>query len=478
MKVLLINPPVPDNKNWVREGRCEQLDIWGMPFPPLSLGYIAGQIKPIAEVLVLDSGPMKMGIEETLKRIKEYDPDILFLSTATPTVNTDLGWFLPKVKEQNKELKAAAIGIHVTELTEETLNDFPVLDFIIRSEPELTSKDLVSHIKDKDFHFENIKGLAFRRYDKVFINAEREFLKDLDELEFPDFNGIDFNNYRLPISNEPFNLITFARGCPFNCKFCNAYTYYGKSVRKRSPKKIIEEIEKNMKEYNVRNFLFWTEFVTVDKDYLQSVLSLIKEKGLDKKIKWVSNSRASNIDLSLFEEMRRSGCWQIAFGLEFGSNEILKLADKGQGASIEEHRKTVEAASKAGIVVDGHFILGYPGETEKNLKETVDFACSLPLTFAHFYIATPFPGSKLYREAIANNWIEKPKWSSVSQDTPVIRTELLDPKVIEEHVKAAYKKFYLNPKAILRIARIAKTPYEFFNLFKTGAKFVLDVLKK
>ena len=478
MKVLLINPPVPDNKNWVREGRCEQLDIWGMPFPPLSLGYIAGQIKSIAEILVLDSGPMKLGIEETLKRIKEYKPDLLILSTATPTVNTDLGWFLSKVKEQDRELKTAAIGIHVTDLAEETLNDFPALDFIIRNEPEITSKDLVSHLKEKDFHFENIKGLAFKRNGKIVINEEREFLKDLDELEFPDFHGIDFNNYRMPISNQPFNLITFARGCPFNCKFCNASTYYGKNIRKRSPEKIIEEIEKNIKEHNVYNFLFWTEFVTIDKDYLKNVLSLIKEKGLDKKIKWVSNSRASNIDLSLFEEMKKSGCWQIAFGLEFGSNKILKISDKGPGASIEEHKKAVEAASEAGIVVDGHFILGYPGETEKNLKETIAFACSLPITFAHFYIATPFPGSKLYREAILNNWIKKPKWSSVSQDTPVIRTQVLDPKVIEEHIKMAYRKFYLNPKAIFRIARIAKNPSEFFNLFKTGVKFVLDILRK
>jgi radical SAM superfamily enzyme YgiQ (UPF0313 family) len=476
MKVLLINPPVPDQKNWVREGRCQQWDIWGVPFPPLSLALIAGQIKNIAKTLILDSGPANLNLEKTLEKIKKFNPDLLIISTATPTIETDLGWFLPKVKESNPNIKSAVIGIHVTELPKETLEEFPDLDFVIRREPELTAKELVEFLKENRSDFENILGLAFKKNNRIIVNPLREFLEDLDQLEFPFWPGIDFKNYRLPILNKPFNLISFARGCPFDCKFCNASTYYGKKIRKRSPEKIVEEIENNIKNYGLRDFLFWTEFVTLDKEYLRSVLNLIKEKGLDKKIRWVSNSRSDIKDLSLFKELKEAGCWQMAFGLEFGSDQILKLSNKG--ATIEAGRKTIEAAAQASIVCDGHFILGYPGETKETLQKTIDFALSLPLTFAHFYAATPFPGSQLFREAIENKWIENLKWKEINQDIPIIKTQELSPEITKEYIKKAYRKFYLRPKTIYKIVKIAKTPLEFFSIFKIGTRFVLDILKK
>lgn len=477
MRALLINPPVPNQKNWVREGRCQQMDIWGTPFPPLSLALIAGQIKSFSETFIIDSGPAKLNLEETLEKIKSYNPDFLILSTATPTIETDLNWFLPKVKELKPEVKSAAIGIHVTELSQETLEEFPYLDFVIRGEPELTAKDLVIFLKNKNPRLGDIPGLAFRQDGKIILNQPRDFISDLDQLEFPFWPGVNFNHYKLPILNRPFNLITFARGCPFSCKFCNASVYYGKKIRKRSPQKIIEEIELNVKDYRIKDFLFWTEFVTIDKDYLRQFLNLIKEKKLQKKIRWVSNSRASGIDLNLFKEMKEMGCWQIAFGLEFGSNQILELAQKGSDATVKEHQKTIIAADRAGIVVDGHFILGYPGEKEENLLQTIDFACSLPITFAHFYSATPFPGSQLYREAIEKKWIGNSDWKMIRQDVPSLKTPQLSPEVIGQYIKKAYRKFYLRPKAILRIIKITKTPAEFFSLFKTGIRFIADIIK-
>ncbi len=477
MKVLLINPPVPDKKRWVREGRCQQWDIWGAPFPPLSLALIAGQIKSIADTLIIDSGPAALDLGQTLEKIKNYNPNLIFISTTTPTIATDLGWFLPKIKELKPSIKVAAIGIHVTELSKETLQEFPSLDFIIRAEPELTAKDLTNFFKNK-YDFRDIPGLTFREGKKIILNPNREFLMDLDKLEFSHWKGVDFNNYKLPILNKPFNLISFARGCPFNCKFCNASVYYGKKMRKRSPQKIIEEIEMNIRDYGIKDFLFWTEFVTMDSRYLRSILNLIKKKELHKKIRWVSNSRPSRIDPSLFKELKEAGCWQIAFGLEFGSNSILKLADKGPLASIEEGRRIVKEAAKAGIVVDGHFILGYPGETEETLKETINFALSLPLTFAHFYAATPFPGSQLYREATEKRWIVSKSWQDINQEIPNLSTPWLTSQIVKEYISLAYKKFYFRPQIIWKIIKIAKTPTQLFNILIIGFKFIFTFFRK
>lgn len=477
IKVLLINPPTPKKEVWVREGRCQQFDIWGAPFPPLSLAYIAGQIKGIARTLIVDCGPSGLDLEKTLEKIKNFNPDLLILSTATPTIGTDLDWFAEEVKSLLPKIKIAVIGIHVTALPEETLKKFSAANFIIRGEPELTAKELVEFLRQDRSDFEKIAGLAFRHGTEIIVNQPREFLENLDQLNFPDWPGVDFKNYKLPILNKPFNLITFARGCPFSCKFCNAHTYYGKIVRKRSPEKIIEEIKYNIENYNIRDFLFWTEFITMDSVYLREFILLLKKENLHKKIRWVSNSRVDVDDLSLFQEMKEAGCWQMAFGLEFGSNQILQLAQKGPRVNVEQSERVIRAASGAGIVTDGHFIMGYPGETEKTLRQTINFAISLPLTFAHFYAATPFPGSELYKEALEKKWFGKDDWTKVSQDIPSLKTAQLDPLVVKSYIAKAYKKFYLRPAAVWRIVKIAKNPQEFFSVAKIGLKFISDIIR-
>jgi len=475
MKVLLINPPTPQKEVWVREGRCQQFDIWGAPFPPLSLAYIAGQIKDVAKTLIVDSPAARLDLENSLKIIKDFNPQLMIISTTTPTIKTDLDWFAREVKNVKPELKIAAIGIHVTTLAEETLRDFNNLDFVICGEPEITARELVKTLISRR-DLKEVLGIAFRQNDQIIKNQKRDFLEDLDKFNFPDWSGVDFNHYKMPIVNKPFNLISFARGCPFSCKFCNANVYYGKKIRKRSPEKIIEEIKINIKN-GITDFLFWTEFVTADREYLIKVINLLEAENLDKKIRWVSNSRPDVIDFELFKRMRQAGCWQIVFGLEFGSNQILKLVQKG--VKIEQSKKAVEMANSAGIVVDGHFILGYPGETENTLQETINFSLLLPLTFAHFYVASPFPGSQLYQEAIENNWLIDPTdWRKISQDIPNLKTVWLSPEIVQKYIALAYKKFYLRPKTFWRIGKIARNPIEFLNIFKLGVKFTIDILKK
>lgn len=476
MKVLLINPPTLKNEVWVREGRCQQFDIWGAPFPPLSLAYIAGQINNLADTLIIDAGPAGLTWTEVLKRIKKIAPDLLLISCATPTIKNDLDFFAAGVKKILPSLKSAALGIHVSALPAETLKNFPAIDFVIIGEPEITAKELVLTIKNKG-NFNNIPGLGFKKNNEIIINRQREFLDDLDKLSPPAWPGVDFSNYRMPIINKPFNLIAFARGCPFNCKFCASSTYYGKKIRKREPQKIIEEIKENISR-KINDFLFWTEFATADKNYLFQVLAAIKAAGLDKKIRWVTNSRVDFVDQELLEKLKQTGCWQIIFGLEFGSDKILKLAQKGGNATVAQGRKAVAEAVAAGLVVDGHFMLGYPGETETTLEETIKLACSLPLTFAHFYSATPFPGSYLYEEAVRQNWLVNPDWGQTVQNLANLKTDYLKPETVNEYLSLAYKKFYLRPTTIWRIAKIAKNVPEFYQTIKLGLAFFASILKK
>ena len=471
MKVLLINPPSQKEEIWIREGRCQQFDIWGAPFPPLTLAYLKTQIRDISETLVLDPGPARMNQKQVFEVIKDFQPDLMIMSVTTPTFDNDCNWFAKKIKEILPDIKIGAVGIHVMTLSQESLQNTQELDFVFISEAEAVVRNIVQADQLSD-----IKGIAYKGEKGIVINDQIAFSENIDDYGFPDWSDINFNNYKLPIKNRPFSLISFSRGCPYSCSFCAAQAYYGKKLRKRSVKSIIEEINYHLK-LGVKDFLFWTELISADKNYLNEFLDALFEKGLDKKIHWVCNSRVDQLNLELFKKMKKAGCWQIAFGLEFGTDKMLKKTNKGGQATVARGRQAVIEANKAGLVVDGHFIIGYLEETLADIEETIKFAVSLPLTFAHFYLATPFPGSDLY-DQIKSDFQSADLWNKISQDQYVLTNSQHNQKDIKEKMSQAYKKFYLSPKRVWKIFRVAKGIKEKVNLISLGTSFVLDILKK
>lgn len=472
MKVLLMNPPVRSGEVWVREGRCQQWDIWGAPFAPFSLAMISTAMgKEGHETRIIDSGPEGMDMARTVAEAQRFNPDLAILSTASPTIESDLAWFAPLLREACPKCRIAAIGIHVTALPERALKRYPALDYVVLGEPEDGAATLVRALAKQ----ENPAGLANiaakDRDGSPVIGAREPLREDLDSFGYPDWAKIDFAKYPMPIVDRPFSLVSFSRGCPYGCKYCAASAYNGKKPRRRSISSLLGEIEFNLG-FNVGDFLFWTELMTLDDEYLNEFLDAILKEGLEKKIRWVCNSRVDCIRPDTLRKMRRAGCWQIAFGLEFGSDEILRIAGKGGGATVAQGRKAVTAAAEAGIAADGHFIMGYPGETEKHLQMTIDYACSLPLTFAHFYAAVPFPGSELYSVAVKNGWCQPDAWESYNQDAASLTTPWLKPETVNAFIGRAYRSFYSRPGTVMRILKIPKTLREYANIIKMGFSFM------
>lgn len=473
-KVALINPPVKSNATWVREGRCQQLDIWGVPFPPLSLGYISSILKSEGGVKtkIFDGAAQANNYQEVVREIVEFDPSLVIMSVSTPTIESDGKWFAELLKKNIRGVRIAVIGIHATALPDEVLKNYPFLDFVVVGEPELTAKDLVICFKDSN-NLSEVEGIAFRKNNQVKKTESRKFINCLDSLGFPNWEGINWQNYKLPIVNKPFSLIEFERGCPFSCKFCNAHIYHGRKFRKRSVDKIIEEIYWYLNQ-NIDNFLFWAESFTYDYDYLNQFLGAIIKNGLNRKIKWACNSRVDGVNKEIFKKMKQAGCWQIAFGLEFGNERILKLANKAGNTTLQQAREVISLADELDIVADGHFIMGFPGENEKTMQDTINFACNLPLTFAHFYCVAPFPGSKLFIEALEKGWLNKKDIYKISQSNYLMNPPGLSPKIVNAYIKKAYKKFYFRPKTIKKILKIPKGFKQWRNLTFHGLKMLAN----
>ncbi len=448
MKAHMINPPAALGVDMVREGRCMQrAGAWTAIWSPISLATIAAVLEREGIECRLDDCIIEgLGKEDTLKRAKDFEPDLFVINTSTPSIEHDIK-LAADLKRLFPRAKTLAIGIHVTALPEESMALCPDLDAIVAGEPELTVRDAALAIRDNS-PLEGIPGLIVSGKDGLIRGPERE-KANLDELPIPAWGLIKRELYTMPFSGNPFLLIGTSRGCPHRCEFCADPVYYGHALRVKSPERIVDELRYIKDEYGIREFLFWSESFTLKRSWTKEVLERIIEANLG--LAFVVNSRTDHVDLELLKLMKKAGCWMIGYGLESGSQEILDRMNKK--TTLEQNANAVRWTKEAGLQATAHTVLGYPGETAETIKKTIDFVCSLPLDFAQFYCAVPFPGSKLYQEAIEKGWIVDARWEMFEQNFAIISTPELPAEEIAKWRSVAYRRFYSDPGRVWRVLK-------------------------
>ncbi len=446
MKVHLINPPAVDGADIVREGRCMQrAGAWTAVWAPISLATIAAVLEPEGiECRLSDCIIEKTDLQTLCERARGFGADLVVMNTATPSIDSDLET-VRRLKEDLPHAVFLAIGIHVTALSEETLAACPELDAVVRGEPEITVRDAALAISRNE-DIAGVPGLSVRRGDNTRHGPERE-PADLDLLPPPAWHLVRTDLYRMPFSGDPFLLVGTSRGCPFHCRFCADPVYYGHALRLKSPERIVSEMEDIRERYGIRDFLFWSESFTLKREWTVRVLEAIKRARGGFRI--VCNSRTDHVDPELLSLMHDAGIWMVGYGVESGSQRVLELMDKK--TTVEKNRQAIVWTKEAGIQATAHMVIGYPGETAQTIEETIDFACSLPLDYAQFYCAAPFPGSPLYKEATEKGWLRNEPWSRFEQNYCVIDTPELSANEVEQWRRQAYRRFYTSPARVWRV---------------------------
>ncbi len=452
MKVFLINPPAVDGVRMVREGRCMQrAGAWTAVWAPVSLALTGGMLEADGhEVRLTDCIVEGVNSSEMAAQVAAFRPDLVVLNAATPSIDGDLDR-ARIIKQVMPGARVAAFGIHVTALPEQSLNSGSEVDFVIRGEPESTVKDLVH----AGLNPKGVPGISWRDGNEGYVHEpDREPIADLDSLHFPAWHLVDRKRYIMPFTDRRFLLIATGRGCPHRCAFCADPAFYGRKLRLRSPEKVAEEMEYVGTGFGIRDFLFWSESFTLNRDYAVEVCEAILKRGL--KTCWVANSRVDDVDPELLRLMKRAGCWVVGYGVEAGTDKSLKMMRKN--VTVEQIRRAIEWTVDAGIGAVAHTIIGYPGETEDEVNETIRFVKSLPLDFAQFYCAVPFPGSPLFDEAQREGWINTRDWSRFEQNHSVLDTPWLSARKVMELREKAFREFYLRPRAFVSAARYVQSP--------------------
>lgn len=450
MKVALVNLPFPVQV--VREGRCQhEAAIWDTVYPPLELAILAALLRKDHDVLLLDAVGERLTDEETFERLKSFGPDWLFSPVSTPTIDHDLK-VLKKAKDIFPDIKTGIFGVHATYFAQSLIQS-PVVDYAIMFDPENAVSDLVNG--------NPAKGVAYvKNGETVVIPVDSHV--DLNSLPAPAWDLIKKENYILPIVRKPYVLMETGRGCPYRCIFCVVPYFHGKKPRMKNVDKVLQELREVRP--LVGDIFFHTDNFTFDPDYVKSFCRALIKSNLD--FRWVCNSRVDTIDEEMVGLMRDAGCWLISFGIESGDQGILDGCKKG--ITVEQAKRAIDIVRKSGVMASGHFIFGLPGETEETAGKTIQLATSLPLNFAEFYIATPFPGSELYEDVKDKLSLT---WDSIGYDKDPYGSNL----DLRGYKKRGYRSFYLRPTKMFGLARtfgIKRFPY----LAVSGIRFLSATL--
>jgi anaerobic magnesium-protoporphyrin IX monomethyl ester cyclase len=388
-KIALVNSPILEGASWHEI------------YLPINLAYLAAVLEEKGyDLMVLDCPALQMNHEKLKAKLASFDPDIVGISTMTPTLPSA---FLAAraAKEVCPNTKVVLGGLGATFLDEQILKAEPAVDFIVRGEGEQTMLELAQNPSDpKKLH--KIDGVTFRGEKQIVRTPDRPVTQNLDELPRPAYKHFPLEKYRL-FGRKVLPVAT-SRGCPFNCSFCVTPQMFHHTFRMRSPKNVVDELEWLKNVHGAEAFSFYDDMLTYDKKRVYEICDGMRERKLD--LPWDCQSRVDTVNREMVFKMKEAGCQELFYGVETGSQQILDVM--GKKTSIEQNEKAIKWAKEAGIFVAISVVIGYPGETRHSIQQTLNFIRKVKPDDAFLCVATPSPGSEL------SNIIKKKGWKMSS----------------------------------------------------------------
>lgn len=413
----------------------------------------------------MDAPPHRQTIDDVLSIANDYE--LFILHTSTPSLSNDIKC-AEAIKRKNPHAEVGFIGPHVAVLPEPTLRDARAIDFACRSEFDYTCLDLA-----EGKPWSEIRGLSYRdAMGRIHHNPERELIHDWDSMPsvLPLYHrDLNINNYFIGYLQHPYMALYTGRGCPAKCTFCLwPQTIGGHAYRAKSPAAVIREIElgKDLFGSRVREWMFDDDTFTIDRPRAIEIA-----KGMKKlKLTWSCNARAT-LNYETLRALRDNGLRLLLVGFESGNQEILNRMKKG--LRLETARNFMRNCRKLGIRVHGTFMIGLPIETSETIEETIRFAEELDPFSIQVSIATPYPGTELYRQATENGWVDSRVLVAANGiQTSTLRYPHLSPEQIEEAVERMYRRFYFRAKPILRfVGEMAASRQMLVRRLREGGEF-------
>lgn len=465
MRIAYIYPP------FYHKPFEEDIDIvsreFGL-FPPLGLAYAAAITERAGHAsMIIDANALSLTKEKVLEQVRQWKPDMLgFLLTAYAFFDT-LAWIRFLKKETGVPI---VVGNALCAMYPEIVMKYPEIDYVVVGPATDVLPQLIQRVENKETP-EGIKGLGWHRNGSIVFMPLDTMKEDFDRLPFPARHLLPNEKYHAVMSKRKnYTIMITSKGCNAACTFCHIHEI---PYSERRPESVVAEMEECSFRYGIKEMDIFDPSFTLSRERVKKICRGIIEKNID--MHWACRARVDQVDEGLLSLMSRAGCKRILYGIESGSNEMLKKM--GKGICIDQTQKAIAMTKAVGIKALGFFMLGVPGETEQTLYETVRFSRTLNLDYAQYHRTIAKPKTQLslqLKEALGYDyWHEYLNENMPEKRLPAPWTRCSD-VMIQKAAKQAYLAFYFRPKYLIRLITGIKSWNELMRYVRSAIGLLLS----
>ncbi len=431
LKVALISPPP-----------ASQWAFVDYQYPLIGLAYLAAVLeKDGHQVMVIDCPPQHLTYRHIDQELSRFQPDIVGITSVTATFTSAL-----KVAQKTKQTCPQALvvlgGPHVTIADDQFLLQHPEVNVVVKGEGEQTIVELARYVAGQK-SLSEIPGIVFNKNGQLIHTANRPCIQNLDELPYPAYHYFPLIKYRI-FKKIGVPILT-SRGCGSGCSFCLVPQIAGNSFRARTAASVVKELETVKNRYHVDFVTFNDEIFTFDKQRVLDICSGIKQQKI--KIPWDCQTRVDLISKDLLHTIKEANCQLINFGVESASQGILNSMEKG--TTVQQNAAAIKMAKEAGLSVTVSLVLGYPGETDQTIHQTINFIKRTEPDDLYLFLATPFPSTQLHDAIGELGWKMSQDWNNYEMQTASFENQEVSFDRINKMREVFYNQLY-SPAYILR----------------------------
>ncbi|MFH1101157.1 MAG: radical SAM protein [Methanobacteriota archaeon] len=435
-RILFVEPP---KQFWFVMG-----EYLPPPFTLLTLAAYIEQELPEIELDIVDCQAERMGWNDLEEYIQSSSPSIVL--TSGFTCNAYASARTAEIaKTVNDQIITITGGVHFSFASEESLRDFPEIDYIVQGEGEQTLVELVKTIIRKK-SVDQVQGISFRHKQRIIHTSNRPLIPNLDMLPYPAYHLIEDYIKRYHFSmmagrNTRYMILEGSRGCEHRCSFCTQWRHWGGCWRTKSAKRIADEIE-------YLNETFGGVFLWLADDHLNlrlrgtQLYNELKHRRCKDDIMLFFQARTDDVThhRDMVANLREVGTYWIMCGVESDSEERLKEYKKGVKTS--DAYTAMKILNEQDIFSHAMFVIGARKDTHESIQRLRSFSQDIAPDFAIYTALTPFPGTQYYETAKQNGWIEDTNYAHYDMAHAIMPTETLTRQEVQEELWRCYHSFY------------------------------------
>lgn len=450
MKVVLVHPPL---HNVVPAATPDYVDNNRGFTPPMGLLYIQAALDHSQHhSTFIDANLNGWTHEFAAEYICKLAPDIVGIQAMTFTL-PDACILAKEIKRFNANIKIVMGGPHPTIYPQETAN-LPYVDYVIIGEGE---KTFVSFLDN------------FKLMRKKVIGTS-DWIVNLDTVAMPARRASEYTKYSSVLAkHNPITVMITSRGCPFECIFCNRM---GRKYRAHSAEYVIKEFEQ-VAELGIPEVFIHDDTFSIDRKRVNNICLGIRRLGMT----WEARTRIDCVDEGMLVLMKAAGCDRLSFGVESGSESVLR--DMCKHIKLSRVKEVFKMCRDIGITTLADFMMGNLNEKREDIAKTLDLMKAIKPDYVQFSICSPYPDTPLYKLGLINDVLPRDVWRDFASnpldefDSPVW-TQHFTKEELVAITAAAYKTFYMQPRFIMKQLRNIKS----WQQLKTMARGAMGMLLK